>query len=211
MKPNRFQAALESFRPAREARDETGRVPAYRPEQGDATSRASTGTHPRFSRSAEIVHRDDDFLVGTLPGLVVVVARGQLRPTFADASYAAFQRVVARDGLAGVLLFIDRDQGPFDDLARTALKDFMQKLDASCAGVALCVDGDGFLAATKRSVTNLVVMSLRMSMRVTICASAFDGARWLLPLLGDSAPAGLGVLGVGAAVDQMRREHAAPR
>jgi hypothetical protein len=173
-------------------------------------SQKSTGPFARpHVRSPEVAHVDTGIAVGTLKGLVCVIAAAPLTRKGTDTIYDAFQRVALHDGAAGILVLVDRDQGPPDDRARVALKDFMLRLDERCAGLALCLDGDGFVAATKRSVTNLVVMSLRTPLRVKVLASLVEGTRWLLPLLGDKVLPHSSPLSVAASIDQMRREHVA--
>jgi hypothetical protein len=73
--------------------------------------------------------------------------------------------VAAREGKATGHVFVDGGHGPPDEPSRVVLKRFLERLDARCAGVVMCLAGDGFVAAT----------------------SNVDGASWLLEQLGPHA------------------------
>jgi hypothetical protein len=187
-------------------------------EDGARRKAAELMTHARLTASEthgqsapEIAYVDMANIVAVQRNLILVVALGEPRRPLADAMARIFRRVAAREGSAGVLIFVDRDCPPPDEAARPIMKEIFETFDARCASVSLYIDGDGFVVAAKRSIATLVIMARKSTVRMKILSTLKESVSWLYTQLGKNAPAEVMVADVVASVEQLRSDHKAGR
>jgi len=171
------------------------------------TNEASTPESSGASLLApEFVYLGHGYVVANVGALLTVVAFAQPAAEVFRALQGVMERVAVREGTVGVHVFVDGGHGPPDEQARGVLKQFLEQLDSRCAGLAMCLGGDGFVAAARRSIASLAVHGLRTRARVRIVGSNIDGASWVLEQLGRHAPPGATGMDVAKLVDRIQRD-----
>jgi hypothetical protein len=143
------------------------------------------------STSPAVYYTDPGYVIATLHAMVLVIA---LKPPNANMGLAMVngaKRLVEKYGSAGVFVLIDREHDPPDEAARGAMLRAISSLPTGCVGLALNLEGEGFVAAAKRSVTTLAIMTARRPVPMKVFSSGTAAASWLLSHLGENAPRGL--------------------
>lgn len=137
----------------------------------------------------------------------VLVAVSLTEPTpamLADLALEVKEHAARGGAASGIFILVDKAGDPPGEAARANIRRLLVGVAGSCAGLACFVEGEGFVAATKRSAMTLVVMATRASFPVKIFGSSLEAAGWLLDRVGKTASKGLRPAQIASGAEALR-------
>jgi uncharacterized caspase-like protein len=139
--------------------------------------------------SHKVVFTGGGHSVATLGTLVLCAAHSPPSGPEVAAILRAFDEQVEGDSKAAVYILVTSDTKPPNDASRQVMRRLFEGIGARGAGVAVCLEGTGFMAAAKRAVTTLAMMAQRVPSGVKIAATNQEAAAWLAERTGQRVPA----------------------
>jgi hypothetical protein len=150
--------------------------------------------------SLEVVFTGGGHSVAKLGTLVLCAAHSPPSGPEVTAILRAFDEQVGGDARAAVYILVTSDTDPPDEASRQVMRRLFEGIGARGAGVVVCLEGTGFLAAAKRAATTLALMAQRAPAGVKIFATNTEAAAWVAERTGRRIPAAR----IAACMDQLR-------
>jgi hypothetical protein len=107
----------------------------------------------------------------------------------------------------GFMTLIRSDAKPPDEEARIRIKRSIPDLTPHLRAFAHVVEGEGFLAAAKRSAMTFLMSTQRFSFPLKVFRSVSEAAPWLFKTMAEAAPRATSALHYAKMLEQLRREH----
>src|SRR5687767_10985118 len=111
--------------------------------------------------TSQVTYAAVDECAAVTSNVVVVVSLRPPTDALMRATLTAARALHAKHGATAVLVLIDAAHEPPDEAGRARIRRLVVELQPACAGLSCHVDGQGFVAASKRSVLTLVSMAAR--------------------------------------------------
>ena len=108
------------------------------------------------------------------------------------------------DGL-GLMVLISANEPPPDEPTRRAIQASYAAMQQSIRAAVLVVEGEGFVAAAKRSIITVLSLTNSLSFPIKVSGTPLDGAAKLAQLLGPRLAPGIDHESVASAAAQIRR------
>jgi hypothetical protein len=153
-----------------------------------------------------VVYVGDDHCAAILGGLVLIIVRNDPRPSILEHQ----QRWMAQleknspDGSAFVTV-LRADTPPPTEPVRKLIKRVFAEFARVVSAGAMVIEGEGFVAATFRSVLSMIVLALRPAYPFKIFANLTDGSEWVMKYVG--AAARISVPDLVSAIEQLKTDY----
>lgn len=151
------------------------------------TERPTSGSSPK----AEVLRVSPKEVVATLGNVLVIIVFEPPTEDVIELCIRAARSASRATGALGAFVFVAADGRPPDEAERARIKRLVVEISSVCRGLGCCIDGEGFVAASKRSVMTLLTMTLRTPVPLKVFGSRADAGAWVLKQLGAAAPPGV--------------------
>jgi hypothetical protein len=162
--------------------------------------------------SLEHVHGDSDHEVATASTFVVTIENAA--PTLPHlARVKSTVQNLARQGGKGVglLVVIRREARPPDDDVRPHIVRVFNDLESSLSALAYVMEGEGFIAAAKRSALSLMMVARRFRFPVKVFKTIPEAIPWLTTAVGGDSVGGVSSARLVQDLERLRVDQYAKR
>lgn len=161
-----------------------------------------------FMYRLRTLRADDDHRVLTCNNIVVGIENTPPTITYIDCVFGAIRDLAEEyGGGIGLMAVIRSDARPPDDMTRRHIIKVLTEMSGSMGGFAHVVEGEGFVAAAKRSALSLLVMAARTRFPLKIFRSPAEGLPWLITTLGGEQATGLSTRQLLGELTRLRDEQ----
>lgn len=124
----------------------------------------------------------------TLGGLLILIIKEDPRPSIFEQQRRWHRKLeeVSPQGVA-FLAVLQADTPPPTEEARVVIKRVFREFGKLMKGGVMVIEGDGFVAATFRSVLSMMVLALRLPYPLKVQRSIGEGCLLVLPAIGKEA------------------------
>lgn len=133
-----------------------------------------------------IVYIDEHHCTALVGNVLVSYSTAEPTRGYLENWIAHAKLVAKQHGRIGGLVVIDRHAKPPSDAIRVEMDEALKSLGGHVAAMAHVIEGEGFLAAAKRSALTMLTLLARLSFPVKIFAEPLAAAAWLVGQLGSS-------------------------
>jgi hypothetical protein len=172
--------------------------------KADPSARRPEGSYVR----PRLLYVDDVHCVGLFHDVLIMLSRGAPSLQFLQHSMRLI-REAAKDAQTGLGLFIviSADAPPPPDDAREFFTRSTGELASTVGAMARVIEGEGFLAAAKRSAIAMVQLAARSPFPSKIFGTQAEGSAWLVQTLSQTAKRRYAAADLLAATRELRQAH----
>jgi hypothetical protein len=155
-----------------------------------------------------VLYVGDDHCAAILGGILTIIVRDDPRPSILEHQqrWMAQLKKNSPDGSAFIAV-LRADTPPPAEPARRLIKRVFSEFAQVVSAGAMVIEGEGFVAATFRSVLSMIVLALRPNYPFKIFANLHDGSEWVLKYVG---PAGrVSEVELVGALEQLKADYKA--
>ncbi|MDX2052562.1 MAG: hypothetical protein SFV15_09240 [Polyangiaceae bacterium] len=158
---------------------------------------------PVPTQSPTVIDVCPEHCAATMGGLLILIIKEDPRPSIFEQQRRWIRKLkeVSPDGSA-FLAVLQSDTPPPTEEARLIIKRVFREFGQVMKAGAMVIEGDGFVAATFRSVLSMLVLALRPAYPLKVYRSVAEASVWVLPHIGKSGR--VSGLDVVAAVEQLK-------
>jgi hypothetical protein len=155
-----------------------------------------------------IVYVGTDHCAAIMGGVLVIIVREDPRPSILEHQQRWMMHLKRNSPEGSVFITVLRsDTPPPTEPARKLIKRVFSEFAQVVTAGAMVIEGEGFVAATFRSVLSMIVIALRPNYPFKIFANLHDGSEWVLKYVG---PAGrVSTADLVAALEQLKADYRA--
>jgi hypothetical protein len=160
--------------------------------------------------SLHVLYEDAFHCTAMYQDLQLCVSRGEPSLEFLHQAVALIQQQVGHwpDGM-GLLIVISADAPPPGEATRRYMSKAYPAVSKHLRGIARVIEGEGFVAAAKRSAISFIDLAMRLHCPSKVTGNVDDGAAWLLRQMGAAEHRQYSVTDVALAVLRLRERQAA--
>jgi hypothetical protein len=176
----------------------------------DRVAMAMQPSSMRPPRSEPVVaYSDAAHVTGTFANVVISFSLAEPSRAYLDNWGATSKRLLVNYDHIAAMNVIDSTAKPPSDAIRVEINQLIANLSNKIVGIAIVVEGSGFVAAAKRSAMSMVTLMSRPPYPIRIFGDVTDAAAWLVSQLRQSSnPAKLDARSVAQAAETIRGQHA---
>jgi hypothetical protein len=158
-----------------------------------------------------VAYTDRDHIVGTFANVVMSFSLAEPTRAYLDNWAVITKKLLLNyEHIAGINV-IDSTAKPPSDAIRVEINQLIATLSSRICGIAMVVEGTGFIAAAKRSAMSMVTLMSRPPMPIRIFGTVPDSGVWLTSQLRQfSNPAKLDPRAIVQAAETIRRQNGPP-
>jgi hypothetical protein len=155
-----------------------------------------------------VVYVGDDHCAAILRGILIFIVRDDPRPSILEHQHRWMAQLKQNspDGSAFIAV-LRADTPPPAEPARRLIKRVFAEFAQVVSAGAIVIEGEGFVAATFRSVLSMIVLALRPNYPFKIFANLHDGSEWVLKYVGPSGRVSMADL--ASALEQLKTDYRA--
>jgi hypothetical protein len=155
-----------------------------------------------------VVYVGDDHCAAILGGALFIVVRDDPRPSILEHQQRWMAQLKKNSPDGSVFIAVLRaDTPPPAEPARKLIKRVFAEFAQVVSAGAMVIEGEGFVAATFRSVLSMIVLALRPNYPFKIFANLHDGTDWVLKYVG--AAGRVSTVDLLSAVEQVKADYKA--
>jgi hypothetical protein len=107
----------------------------------------------------------------------------------------------------GVVIVINADARAPSEEARAHVKKTYPELTRTLAGMVRVIEGEGFIAAAKRSAVAIIDLAMRLQCPTKVVGNVQEGAMWIMRQMGPADHRRYTALDILTAVRELRSRH----
>jgi hypothetical protein len=149
--------------------------------------RPASGMNKGTNTAYTVVYVGDDHAAAILGGILFFIVRDDPRPIILEyqQQWMAQLKKNSPEGSAFITV-LRADTPPPAEPARKLIKRVFAEFGQVVSAGAMVIEGEGFVAATFRSVLSMIALALRPNYPFKIFANLHDGSEWVLKYVGPS-------------------------
>jgi hypothetical protein len=164
--------------------------------------------HTKLGKRLCTMHQDLTQCIVTYENIVVTVENVAPDVAAIERLDAALTSVAGQSPRGiGLMVIIRSDAKPPNEETRARIKAVIPKLNRSLRAIAHVTEGEGFLAAAKRSVLTLMISAQGHGLPLKVFRQVQEASPWLLRTMHDAAPADTSIGEFTAMISELRRSH----
>lgn len=143
-----------------------------------------------FVPASQLVVHDvsDEHCAASLGGLLILIIKGDPRPSIFEQQRRWHRKLdEASPHGAAFLGVLQADTPPPTEEARVVINRVFREFGKVVKGGVMVIEGDGFVAASFRSVLSMIVLALRLPYPLKVQRSIGEGCLLILPAIGKEA------------------------
>jgi hypothetical protein len=155
-----------------------------------------------------LVYQDTLHCTAMFHDLQLSVSRGEPSLDFLTRATVLVEAEAAKlpNGM-GLVIVLNPDAPPPGEAARTHIKTHYPLISGHLRGLLRVVEGEGFIAAAKRSAVTLIDVALRLRCPSKVSGNVVEGASWLMRQMGPAQERQYSAQDVALAVQRLRALH----
>jgi hypothetical protein len=155
-----------------------------------------------------VVYVGEDHCTAIFRGVLIFIVRDDPRPSILEHQprWMAQLKQNSPEGSAFITV-LRADTPPPAEPARRLIKRVFSEFSRVVSAGAMVIEGEGFVAATFRSVLSMIALALRPNYPFKIFANLHDGSEWVLKYVGPSGRVSLADL--VSAIEQLKTDYRA--
>jgi hypothetical protein len=140
--------------------------------------------HDMSAARPRVLYEDGINIVGMFQDVQISISSGEPSPEFlrSAARFAKDEAAKLPHGM-GLMIVINAETRAPSDEAREYMKKMYPQLSGHVSALVRVVEGEGFVAAAKRSVITLIDLTLRLKCPTKVVGTVEEGTAWLLKQL----------------------------
>jgi hypothetical protein len=155
-----------------------------------------------------VVYVGDDHCAAILRGILFFIVRDDPRPSILEYQQRWMAQLKQNSPEGSVFITVLRaDTPPPAEPARRLIKRVFSEFGQVVSAGAMVIEGEGFVAATFRSVLSMIALALRPNYPFKIFANLHDGSEWVLKYVGPSGR--VSVAELVTALEQVKADYSA--
>jgi hypothetical protein len=134
-----------------------------------------------------VLYVGPDHCAAIVRGVLIIVVREDPRPSILEHQQRWMMHLKRNSPDGSVFIAVLRaDTPPPTEPARKLIRRVFAEFEQVVSAGAMVIEGEGFVAATFRSVLSMIVLALRPNYPFKIFANFYDGSEWALKHVGAS-------------------------
>jgi hypothetical protein len=172
--------------------------------KGSLGAGLDTGTRPTL----RMLHLDPVHCIAMFHDLLLSVSRGEPSLQFLQTAGRLIKEETQKwpDKIA-VMIVINADARAPSDEARAHVKKTYPEFSEKLAGMVRVIEGEGFIAAAKRSAVAIIDLAMRLKCPTKVVGTVHEGGMWIMRQMGPADHRRYSALDIVMAVRELRTRH----
>jgi hypothetical protein len=171
-------------------------------------SSLGTGVRGGIEPTLHMLHMDPLHCIAMFHDLLLSISRGEPSLHFLQLAGRLIREQAERwPDKIGVMIVISADAPAPSEEARAHVRKAYPEFSRMLAGMVRVIEGEGFIAAAKRSAVAIIDLAMRLQCPTKVMGNVHEAGMWIMRQMGPADHRRYTALDIVAAVRELRARH----